>query len=91
MPNSNRFAQSLAVLEGNEAQAAAAPLPAAAASTIPMISEIVARVPRKTRGVTHNIYLSKPVSQALEREAKRRDITKGKLVDEVLKRVLGVE
>ena len=90
MPVSGRKSEGQ-MLENNEMQApVAAPVPAAT-SAMPLISEIVARVPRKTRGVTHNIYLSKPVSQALEREARRRDITKGKLVDEVLKRVLGVE
>ena len=88
----NRFMKSLGVLDNNETQPTAAlPPTSTTGSSVPLLSEIVMKLPRKSRGVTHNIYLSKPVSQALEREAKRRDITKGKLVDEVLKRVLGVE
>jgi len=58
---------------------------------MPLLSEIVTKMPRKDRGVAHNIYLSKPVSDKLKQEAKRRDMTKGKLVDEVLKRVFGIE
>jgi hypothetical protein len=86
----NRFTESVAALEANEAQIAV-PASSSGQPAIPLLSDIVTKMPRKSRGVAHNIYLSKPVSQALEREAKRRDMTKGKLVDEVLKRVFGVE
>ena len=90
--STNRFQQSLETLEANEAQAAVSPLPATTVGpTVPLLSDIVTKMPRKSRGVAHNIYLSKPVSDALTQEAKRRSMTKGKLVDEVLKRVLGVE
>ena len=89
---SNRFEASLAALANNEAQAAASLQSAnAAAPAAPLLSEIVTKMPRKSRGVAHNIYLSKPVSQALEREAKRQGIKPSNLVNEVLKRVLGVE
>jgi len=88
----NRFEESLAVLEANEAQAAATPSPTnATGPTVPLVSEIVAKMPRKNRGGARNIYFSKPVLEALEREVKRRGIKPSNLVNEVLKRVLGVE
>jgi len=88
----NRFMQSLAVLEENEAQAAVSPPPVStAASTVPLIADIVTKMPRKKRGDARNIYFSNPVLQILEREAKRRDIKVSTLVNEILKRVFGVE
>ena len=89
---SNRFEASLAALEGNETQTAVSPPPTSATgATVPLLSEIVTKMPRKSRGVAHNIYLSKAVSEALKLEAKKRDMTKGKLVDEVLKRIFGLK
>lgn len=87
----NRFTESIAALEANEAQPAAVPAQSSGQPTVPLLSDIVTKLPRKSAGVTHNIYMSKSVSQALEREAKRRDMTRGKLVNEILKRVLGVD
>jgi len=86
----NRFMQSLAVLEDNEAQAAVAPLPTTATGpAVPLLAEIVTKMPpKKNRGVSQTFYVSKEVLQAMEREAKRRGMVKSNLVDEVLRRVL---
>ena len=90
MPDTkNRFSQSLAVLEGNEVQAAASSPPTATmASVAPLLSEIVTKIPPKNRGISTTLYLSRAVIQAVEQEAKLRKLGKSKLVDEVLKRVL---
>jgi len=88
----NRFEESLAALKNNEAQAAASVTPiSVTGSNVPLLSEIVTKMPRKSRGVAYNIYLSKAVAEALKLETKKRGIAKSKLIDEVLKRVLGVE
>jgi len=89
---SNRFEASLAALENNQAQAAASPPPTSTAgATVPLLSEIVTKMPRRSRGVAHNIYLSRAVTEALKLETKKRGMAKSKLIDEILKRVLGVE
>jgi len=89
----NSFFGSLNVIKKNEAQqAAASPPPTSATGTsVPLLSEIVKKMPRKSRGVAHNIYLSSAVTETLKAETKKRGMAKSKLIDEVLKRVLGVE
>jgi len=89
----NSFFGSLNAIKKNEAQqAAASPPPTnATGASVPLLSEIVTKMPRKSRGEAKNIYFSKPVLQVLEREAKRRDIKISTLVNEILKRVFEVE
>ena len=83
---SNRFAESLAALKSNEAQAAAAPTPA---QETRLLSEVVAKIPpKKKRSMAGTFYLSKEVVDALESESKRRKVIKSNIVDEALKRVL---
>jgi len=81
----NSFFSSLNAIKENEAQAAAVPESAQEAQ---LLADIVTKIPQKNRGISVTYYLSKATVQAVEREAKRRGVGRGKLVDEVLKRVL---
>jgi hypothetical protein len=80
----NRFLESLEKLAQNEAAVSAPPAPAETR----LLQDIAAKMPPKNRGSAAGFYLEKQVVQGIDREAKRRGITKSKLVNEILKRVL---